>query len=132
VDWYLITMAWLQGARLAFDQAQRMDYRQHGANIARLLPPFSEERVRADTGMVREHFGLVLSGLPAGALPARVTQLREAAAEVAAFEEVVVEDATRLAGYVRDLNTAPPPYLWWASVAYPPLRSWWSTRKEQA
>ena len=66
VDWYLITMAWLQGARLAFDPTPRMDYRQHGANMARIRSPFTAERVRADTALVREHFRLVLDGLPAG------------------------------------------------------------------
>ena len=130
VDWYLITMAWLQGARLAFDPTPRMDYRQHGANMARIRSPFTAERVRADTALVREHFRLVLDGLPAGALPARATQVREAAADVAAFDQRVVEDAARLSRYVRELNAAPPPLLWWASVAHPPLRSQWSTQKE--
>ena len=130
VDWYLVTMAWLQGARLAFDATPRMDYRQHGANMARIRSPFSTERVRADTALVREHFRLVLDGLPAGALPARVTQVREAAAEVAAFDETVVGDPPALATYVRELNAAPPPLLWWASIAHPPLRYQWNPHKE--
>ena len=65
VDWYLVTMAWLQGARLAFDPMPRMDYRQHGANMARIRSPFTDERVRADTALVRDHFRLVLDR-PAG------------------------------------------------------------------
>lgn len=130
VDWYLITMAWLQGARLAFDPTPRMDYRQHGANMARMLPPFTTERVRGDTGLVRAHFRLVLDALPARAMPARAAQVREAAADVAAFDRCVVENAAELSHYVRALNAAPPPALWWASVAHPPLRSQWSTRKE--
>jgi hypothetical protein len=130
VDWYLITMAWLQDARLTFDPTPRMDYRQHGANMARIRSPFTAERVRADTALVREHFRLVLDGLPARALPARATQVREVAADVAAFDQRVVEDAAGLSRYVRELNAAPPPLLWWASVAHPPLRSQWSTRKE--
>jgi hypothetical protein len=132
VDWYLITMAWLQGARLAFDPTARMDYRQHGANMARIRPPFTPERVRADTALVREHFRLVLDGLPARALPARARQVREAAADVASFDQRVVEDATRLSRYVQELNAAPPPLLWWASIAYPPMRSQWSMQKEPA
>jgi hypothetical protein len=130
VDWYLITMAWLQGARLAFDPTPRMDYRQHGANIARIRSPFTAERVRTDTALVREHFRLVLDRLPAGALPARAAQVREAAADVAAFDQCVVEDEAALSRYVQELNAAPPPLLWWASVAHPPLRSRWSTQKE--
>ena len=130
VDWYLITMAWLQGARLAFDPTARMDYRQHGANMARMRSPFTAERVRADTALVREHFRLVLDNLPPGALPGRATQVRQVAADVAAFDQRVVEDAAGLTRYVQQLNAAPPPLLWWASVAHPPLRSQWSTRKE--
>jgi hypothetical protein len=130
VDWYLITMAWLQDARLAFDPTPRMDYRQHGANMARIRSPFTPERVRADTALVREHFRLMLDGLPPRALPARAAQVREAAADVAAFDQRVVEDATKLSRYVRELNAAPPPLLWWASIAYPPLRSQWSIQKE--
>jgi glycosyltransferase involved in cell wall biosynthesis len=130
VDWYLVTMAWLQGARLAFDPAARMDYRQHGANMARIRSPFTPERVRADTALVRQHFRLVLDSLPPGALPERATQVRQAAADVAAFDQRVVQEAACLARYVQQLNAAPPPLLWWASVAHPPLRSQWSTRKE--
>jgi hypothetical protein len=130
VDWYLVTLAWLQGARLAFDPTPRMDYRRHGANLAHLGTPFTAERVRTDTALVREHFRLVLDGLPPAALTARVTQVREAAADVAAFQQCVVEDPAGLSGYVRELNAAPPPLLWWASVAHPPLRSRWSIRKE--
>ena len=130
VDWYLVTMAWLQGARLAFDPIPRMDYRQHGSNMARIRSPFTTERVRTDTALVREHFRLVLDGLPPGANPARATQVRDAATDVAAFEQRVVRDATILARYVRELNAAPPPLVWWASVAHPPLRSLWSTAKE--
>jgi hypothetical protein len=107
-----------------------MDYRQHGANMARIRSPFTAERVRADTTLVGHHFRLVLEDLPAGALPARVAQVREAAAEVAAFDQRVVRDPAVLARYVRELNEAPPPLLWWASVAHPPLRSEWSTQKE--
>ena len=132
VDWYLITMAWLQGARLAFDTTARMDYRQHGANMVRIRSPFAAERVRADTALVREHLRLVLDNLPPGALQERVTQVRAAAVDVAAFDQRVVSDAAGLARYVRRLNAAPPPLLWWASVAHPPLRSQWSTLKEPA
>ena len=131
VDWYLITMAWLQGARLAFDPTPRMDYRQHGANMARIRSPFTAERVAVRHGAGPRALPAG-AGRPAGAdaLPARATQVREAAADVAAFDQRVVEDAAGLSRYVRELNAAPPPLLWWASVAHPPLRFQWSTPKE--
>lgn len=130
VDWYLITMAWLQGRRLAFDPTARMDYRQHGANMARIRSPFTAERVRSDTALVLGHFRLVLDSLPAEALADRAAQVREVAADVAAFDQRIVGDVAGLSRYVRELNAAPPPLIWWASVAYPPLRSQWTTRKE--
>jgi hypothetical protein len=98
--------------------------------MARIRSPFTTERVRTDTALVREHFRLVLDGLPTGANPARATQVRDAATDVAAFEQRVVRDAAILARYVRELNAAPPPLVWWASVAHSPLRSLWSTAKE--
>ena len=69
VDWYLITRAWLCGALLAFDPVVRMDYRQHGTNLARFRPPFTSDRVRADTDLVRRHFQQMLAGLPRGRCP---------------------------------------------------------------
>ena len=59
-------------------------------------------------------------------------QLIDAAADVAAFDERVVEEPAQLSRYVRALNAAPPPLVWWASVAHPPLRSQWTTPKEPA
>ena len=131
VDWYLITMAWLQGARLAFDPTPRMDYRQHGANMARIRSPFTAERVRADTALVREHFRLVLDGLPAGALPARVDAGPRSRRRCRGLRPARRRGRRPvLSRYVRELNAAPPPLVWWASVAHPPLRSQWSTQKE--
>ena len=92
----------------------------------------TEPRVRADTALGREHFRLVLHGLPTGALPVRAAEVRDAAADVAAFDERVVEEPARLSRYVRALNAAPPPLVWSASVAHPPLRSQWTTPKEPA
>jgi hypothetical protein len=100
--------------------------------MARIRSLFTAERVRSDTALVLGHFRLVLDNLPPGALTERAMRVRQVAADVAAFDQRVVEDAAGLARYVQQLNAAPPPLLWWASVAHPPLRSQWSTRKEPA
>ena len=59
VDWYLATRAWLFGARLAFGDRVEMDYRQHGANMARVRGPFPAAQVAEDTERVA-------AALPAG------------------------------------------------------------------
>jgi hypothetical protein len=52
VDWFLATRAWLLGATIEADPVVRMDYRQHGANMASVRPPFDEARVRVDADRV--------------------------------------------------------------------------------
>ncbi len=124
VDWYLITRAWLQGARLAFDPTPGWTTASTDANMARIRPPFTAERVRADTALRPR-------ALPAGAgrprrgrcRPER-REVREAAADVEAFDQRVVSNAAGLSNYVRALNAAPPPVLWWACVAHPSLRAY--------
>jgi hypothetical protein len=59
VDWSLATKAWLRGAKLAFDPIARMEYRQHGANMAPIRFPFSTNQVIRDTEKVRKHFSLL-------------------------------------------------------------------------
>ena len=130
VDWYLATRAWLRGARMSFDSVERMDYRQHRANTARVRPPFTADRVRSDTDLVRRHFRTLLPNIPAGALPDRIARLREVAADIDAFDRRVVLDDSNLARYVRELDSAAPPPVWWSCVAHQPLRELWTSGKE--
>ncbi len=130
VDWFLITRAWSFGARLAFDAEVRMDYRQHGANTARTLLPFTAEQVRADTDLARRHFTLVRSHPADGAQPNRLEEIDRISADVEDFYTHVILDPERLDRYVAALNVAAPDPLWWADVAYPGLQYLWTTRKE--
>jgi hypothetical protein len=125
VDWYLATKAWLNGARLAFDNVARMDYRQHGANMAQVRSPFSGHQIARDTERVLHHFLIVEQAVSTESRPARMTELHNAAFEVASFYKKVVIQPAMLEKYVSALNTLDPAPLWWSSVAHPSLYFMW-------
>ena len=124
-DWLLTTRAWSLGARLAFDRTSRMRYRQYSANTAAVLPPFTTEQVRVATSRVLAHYDIVLESSWRLAEPYR-TQVAEARDRCRAFAAGVASP-DRLASYVRALNSLPPRYIWWWSVANPELESLWKS-----
>jgi len=126
IDWYLATRAWLFGARLSFDQTVHMDYRQHGANMARVRPPFSPQLVIEDTALVRRHFRIVTASIPEGALTERIDMLKQTAMDIEAFHQSIVLYPDKLAHYVEELNAAKPHLLWWSCVAHPSQRHMWT------
>jgi hypothetical protein len=130
VDWFLATRAWLTGSRLVFDTRARMDYRQHGANLAQIRPPYTAERVLSDTMAVRRHLEIVQASPPEGALPGRVALLRETAGDIERFFRRVVSDPGRLEGYVAEYNTLGQSTVWWSCVAHPRLRALWNNEEE--
>lgn len=125
IDWFLASRAWLKGARLGFDPAVRMDYRQHHANMASVRFPFDTNQVVRDTKRVIEHFHLLLNAPMADVLPDRWAQVQEAAADVQRFFEQVVCQPKRLEDYVRNLATLEPQVVWWWDVAQPELQWMW-------
>lgn len=126
LDWLLVTRAWLRGACLAFDRTPRMDYRQHGQNIASVLPPFTPAKVIYHTAVVQAHFQAMLSHPSANNHPERLVRVQAAAAEVDVFEKTIVQDQTRLKVYCERLTVLAPAPRWWAAVAHPALRAMWS------
>lgn len=132
VDWFLATRAWLYGARIAFDSEVRMDYRQHRANMARVLPPFAAQQVKGDTELVRQHFRLIQSSALNGCIGDRLVTLSEVASDVEAFYERVALNGRRLADYVRVLNTLETAPMWWSCVAHPSLQYMWTFHRETA
>jgi hypothetical protein len=125
VDWFLATKAWLMGAKLAFDRTVRMEYRQHGANLAPIRFPFDVNQVIQDTKKVREHYGLLQASPIENALPDRWAQIQDAAADVQLFSEQVVSRPRKLENYVRSLNALEPQVVWWWDVAQPALQWMW-------
>lgn len=126
VDWFLATKAWLYGARLAFDEIARMDYRQHGANMTQVRPPFSSRQIIRDTERVLHHFQIVRASSPVGFMPGRLTELESVAADVELFYREIAFYPARLECYTQALNALELTPLWWSSVAHPALRQMWT------
>lgn len=126
VDWYVVTRAWLAGARLAFDRRPHMRYRQYEQNLACVVPPFTAQRIGTDTAHVLQHLQLVLEHAPRDCLLGRLQQVREVHRDVTAFHARVVEQPSQLRRYTELLNALNPQPLWWVSVAHPHLRALWT------
>jgi hypothetical protein len=131
VDWYIATRAWLLGARMAFGPRVEMKYRQHGANMVQVAPPFDGHRIAKDTTRVRHHLRLVLTHGRDGARPSRLTELMRAAADVDTFYERVVLQPAALARYVEAVNALDMPPLWWSGVAHRSLQHMWMPSEER-
>lgn len=125
VDWFLATRAWLSRARLDVDPVARMDYRQHGANMTCVLPPFDAAQLRRDTPMVAAHVAQLISATGERPDTARLAALVAMAADIEAFSRRVVGDDERLERYLRRLSDLAPAPLWWVHVAHPALRALW-------
>ena len=125
VDWFLVSQAWLSGARLDYDRVERMDYRQHDGNLTQVLGPFGAERVVSDTERVRAHFRLLERHPRQGRLDDRVVATRTVAEDVEAFHRHVVSDPERLHAYVQALAELDFDPLWWSCVAHPALAHLW-------
>jgi hypothetical protein len=132
VDWFLSTRAWLLGARLAFSPQVEMDYRQHGANLARVAPPFDESQVLRDTERVSEHFRMLRAAPLPGASPNRLAQVIRVATDIEAFYGCVALRPPELEKYVRALNAMTAVPVWWWCVANPALRHMWAEGDDTA
>lgn len=130
VDWFLATRAWLIGARLAFDPMVRMDYRQHGSNMAPIPFPFDANRIIRDTQEVRKHFQVLQASSIEHALPDRWAQVQDVATEVQLFSRYVVSTPNKLESYVHHLNALNPEVVWWWDVAHPALQWMWKEHAE--
>jgi len=125
VDWLLATRAWALGARLDFDRTPLMAYRQYAANIARVMPPFSEGEVRAATARVLDHYRAALETPEWSMPPAPAEALGRANRRVADFAEAIHRSPATLRRYTEALNALPPRYVWWWLVAHPDLENVW-------
>jgi len=131
VDWFLATKAWLYGARLAFDDVVRINYRQHDANMARVMPPFNRDQVIQDTELVRQHFQILRAAPTGNCMTDRLAGLERVAADVEAFHQHIILQPKQLERYVQALNTLEPAPLWWSCVAHPSLEQMWTSRRNR-
>lgn len=124
VDWLLATRAHALGARMVFDATPLMSYRQHGENIARVLPPFSGAEVDAAARHVLRHYRSLLEGPVALRDPQRA-RIDAESRRVREFHLALAESAERRQRYIEALNSLPPHYVWWWCVANPKLEDVW-------
>lgn len=123
VDWYLATMSLLHGSRLGFDNNPQMYYRQHGANTARIIPPFTPEQVLNATRIVLQHQASVFSYVVEDTQKKILTQARQ---KVEKFYHNVLANSGMLERYIFALNKLPVQSVWWACVAHPELEELWN------
>jgi len=124
VDWLLATRAHGLGARMAFDATPLMSYRQHGENIARVLPPFSLAEVDAASRHVLRHYESLLDG-PPRLRDAQRERIDAESRRVREFHLALAESAERRQRYIEALNALPPRCVWWWCVANPKLEDVW-------
>ncbi len=124
LDWFLITRACARGARLGFDPARAMAYRQYGTNFTSILPPFSEPYLLRATDQALRHYAVALEHIPELRGPQRraVEQARERAEQ---FHATVGGRPDLRRRYLAALNRLPPRHLWWQCVAHPALDHLW-------
>jgi hypothetical protein len=124
VDWYLVTMAWIQGATLHFDPKIHMKYRQHPNNIANVLPPFSESQLLGSTKLLLEHYRLIISHGHTGD-KSRKINIEVAAKRSMEFYLSISGSKDLLNRYLESLNKLSPTLIWWSIVAHPKLSQIW-------
>ncbi|MBP2668194.1 MAG: hypothetical protein H6Q80_396 [Deltaproteobacteria bacterium] len=125
MDWFLATTGWCQGLRISFDRKIGMRYRQHGANIACVVPPFTSGQILKATDIVCGHYRLLMeNGIP---MPERKRKmLEDAASRAGIFKTTIGSSLRQLEAYVNALNQRPAHRLWWLTVAHPDLEDIWN------
>jgi hypothetical protein len=130
-DWLLASRALALGARLAWDDAPRMGYRQYANNCARVVPPFTAQGVLTAAALVAQHYRLLLDG--AWDWPKGTRAPFEAArGRAQAFLAAMRASPECLDRYVAALNRLPPKYVWWWTVAHPDLEDLWTSSHSTA
>lgn len=123
VDWYLATMSLLHGSKLGFDYNPQMYYRQHGANTARIIPPFTPDLVLNATRIVLQHQLNIVDCATVGMHKELLVQAHH---KVKRFSHNVLANSGMLERYVLALNKLPVQSVWWACVAHPELEELWN------
>jgi hypothetical protein len=124
IDWYLITLAADQGARVAFDTTPLMRYRQYQGNTASVLPPFARETVERSTEVVLGHYELLLrqENRLSGGLAQEIMKAR---GTVESFRSAFLSDESFRGRYLQSLNALEPRFVWWWCVANSQLEHLW-------
>ncbi|WP_231476870.1 hypothetical protein, partial [Methanoculleus sp. MH98A] len=124
LDWFIATRAMNNKANMLFDDVARMKYRQHSANTARVLPPFSAEQILYATRLVLQHYDMILGCIPELS-PFFRMQIPLFQNEVLEFYNCMIQCPGLLDKYIERLNKLPAKHIWWSCVAHPDLEELW-------
>jgi len=124
LDWFIATRAWAHDARMYFDPVQRMSYRQHSSNTARVIPPFTQEQITKSTDLVLKHYNLVSNNIPELPRSKRIL-IKTAQTYVESFYYSINQSSVIFREYIRELNKLPSNHIWWSCVAHPDLEAIW-------
>jgi hypothetical protein len=124
LDWFVATRAWARDSSMVFDPVQRMSYRQHSANTARVIPPFTQEQILKATNLVLQHYYLVLTDIPELTDSKRIL-IEKAQKYVESFGISIHQNPGAFQKYVQRINALPPNHIWWSCVAHPDLEEVW-------
>jgi len=124
LDWFVATKAWMNDASFIFDSTERMKYRQHSQNTARVLPPFTPEQIIKATHLVLQHYDLILKYMSPPSNK-KYIQIKNAQQYICAFDKAINNSPEKFQEYIRKLNKLPPNHIWWSCVAHPELEEIW-------
>ncbi|KAF1076908.1 hypothetical protein [Methanogenium sp. MK-MG] len=124
LDWFIATMAMNNNAKMFFDDIPKMKYRQHSANTAPVLPPFSNQQILYATELVLQHYDIVLKNIPKlnHLFKSKITFAKN---DVLTFYNSMIQSKEKLDEYTKRLNKLPAKHIWWSCVAHPDLEELW-------
>lgn len=121
LDWFMVTKAWLNGARLSVSNKKLMRYRQYTENTARTLSPFTGEQVLKACTLLHAHYKLLNQNL--GELSTN-KRFAEAVENLKTFTSSM-KNKDNLNTYVHSLNKLNKEHCWWEWIALPELEEIW-------
>ncbi|WP_051677001.1 glycosyltransferase [Maridesulfovibrio frigidus] len=123
LDWFMVIKAWLLGATIKTTSMPLMQYRQHSANTARVLAPFTTEQILKACTLLKLHYSL----LEEHVLPSftdKAKPFTNASNDLKIFMDSMSSPDT-LNRYVRNLNKLDEKHIWWSWIAHPELEEIW-------
>ncbi len=123
LDWFMVTKAWLLGAKIKTTSKPLMQYRQHPENTARVLPPFTKEQVLKAANLLKLHYSLLQTHV-LRSFSEKAELFKTASDNLNIFVDSM-SSPDNLDNYVRNLNKLSEKHIWWSWIAHPELEEIW-------
>lgn len=123
LDWYLATKAWILGASFQFDRIPRMNYRQYGNNIAKVIPPFSGKYISFIVELLIDHYNQIINipNMQKKYYKMFLSQIKD----LSNFKVYVINDKDTFKKYLDQLNSMQKSHIWWDFIMDPELDYLW-------